>query len=97
MAHGVHGVVRLVAMERPVPRHVGDKLESAHLADRDVDRDLGPGRALGNPAAVGAGHLEVVAVHVDRVVGHGQVAEPDPHLVALAHHQRIDAGEDPAI
>jgi hypothetical protein len=38
-----------------------------------------------------------VAVQVDRVVGHRQVADADAHLVALAHHQRVDAREDAAV
>jgi hypothetical protein len=41
-------------------------------------------RLRADPAAVGAGHLEVVAVHVDRVVGHGQVADADADLVVEA-------------
>ena len=85
VAHGVHGVVRLVAVDRPVAGLVGDELEGAHLPDRHVDRDLRPARALRHPAAVGAGHLEVVAVHVDRMVGHGEVADAHAHPVALAH------------
>jgi hypothetical protein len=38
-----------------------------------------------------------VAVQVHRVVGHGQVADADAHLVALAHVQRVDARKDAAV
>jgi hypothetical protein len=58
--------------------------------------DLVLARALGRGAAVGAGDQELVAVQVDRVVGHRQVAHADAHLVQ-AHHQRVDAGEDAAV
>ena len=71
------------------PGYVGVELVGAHGADRDVDRDLRPARLRPHPAAVGAGHLEVVAVHVDRMVGHGEVADAHPHAVALGDHQRI--------
>ena len=57
-------------------------------ADRNVGRDLGPARAFRHPAAVGAGHLEIVAVQVDRMVGHGEIADADAHAVALAHDER---------
>ena len=48
--------------------------------------------ALRNPAAVGAGDLELVAVQVDRMVGHRQVADADAHLVAL---RRTTSGSMP--
>ena len=41
--------------------------------------------AARRPAAVGAGHLELVAVQVDRMVGHRQVADADAHAVVLPH------------
>ena len=88
VAHGVHGVVRLVAVDRPVARLVGDEFEHAHRTDRHVGRHLRPPRARRHPAAVGAGHLELVAVQMDGVVGHGEIAHPHAHAVAPAHHQR---------
>ena len=33
---------------------------------------------------------KVVAVHVDRMVGHGQVADPHPGAVVLGDDQRVD-------
>ncbi len=34
---------------------------------------------------------------MDRVVGHGQVADPDPDPVMLPHYQRVDAGKGAAV
>src|SRR6185295_7200373 len=69
MAHRVHGVVALVAVDGPV---TGERVEldRAHLPHADVGRHLRPACRLGDPAAVGAGHFEMRAVHVDGVVGH---------------------------
>lgn len=41
MAHSIHGVVRLVAMEGPVARIVGHEFNGAHLAHGDVGGNLG--------------------------------------------------------
>mmetsp|Transcript_3946 Transcript_3946/g.6462 ORF Transcript_3946/g.6462 Transcript_3946/m.6462 type:complete len:479 (+) Transcript_3946:87-1523(+) len=97
VAHRVHRVVALVAVEGPVTFLVGQELDLAHLAYRNVRGDLVPPRGPGRRAAVGACHQEFVAVQVDRVVGHRQVAHADAHLVALTHVQRIDAREDAAV
>ena len=40
VAHRVHRVVRLVAVERPVAGRVGDELDVARRADRHVDGRL---------------------------------------------------------
>ena len=58
VAHRPHGVVRLVAVERPVAFLVRHKLDRAHLAHGHVDRDLGPLPRLGRPAAIGPGARE---------------------------------------
>jgi hypothetical protein len=64
-------------------------------AHRHVDGDLGPARAFfGTQPPSVHGHLEIVAVHVDRVVGHGEVAEADAHAVALAHDEGSMPGKD---
>ena len=97
MAHGIHRVVRLVAVDRPIAQMVRRELIGAHRADRNVDADLGPLRAFRHPAAVGAGDLEIIAVHVDRVVCHRQVSDAHPYPVALVHDQRINIGENPAV
>ena len=92
-AHRVHRVMRLVAMECPVARAIGGELDRAHLAHRDIGRHFRPARGRRNPAAVGTRDFEAVAVQVDRMVRHRQVAEANPHAVARAHRQRIDARE----
>ena len=89
--------MRLVAMKRPVSRFVRDELERAHSTDRNIDRDLRPLRAGRDPAAVGAGHGEVVTMQMDRMTGHGEIAHAHAHAVALAHDQRVDPGEGAAV
>jgi len=73
---------------------IGDEIERPHRADRNVDRHFRPARAFRHPSAIRAGHGEIGAVHVDRMVGHGQVADPHAHTVALAHDQMVDGGKD---
>ena len=97
MAHRVHRVMRLVAVDRPVAQMIGRELVGAHRAHRNVDGDFGPLRTFGHPAAIGAGHLEVIAMHVDRMVRHGQVAHAHADAVALVDNQRVDIRKDPAV
>ena len=58
-----------------------------HLADRNVGGRLLELRRLGHPAAVGHGHAEIVAVQMDRMVGHGEIAHPDAHAVVEPDRQ----------
>ncbi len=95
--HRPHGVVALVAVYGPVAGFVGQEFDLAHLANGQIHRHLGPARTLGHRAAIGAGDFELDPVHVDGVVGHGQVAHAHAHPVAQARHQRVDAGEDAAV
>jgi hypothetical protein len=97
VAHRVHRVVALVAVEGPVALLVGEEVHLPHLPHRDVGRHLVLARALRRRPAVGAGDQELVPVQVDRVVGHRQVADADAHLVHVPHHQRVDAREDAAV
>ena len=97
VAHGVHGVMALVAMQGPVALLVGDKLQLAHLPHRHIGSHLRPARAHRGRPAIGAGHLELVAMHMNRVVGHGQVAHAQAHPVVVPHHQRVNPREDPAV
>ena len=97
VTHGPHGVVRLVAMDGPIARIDRIELVGPHLAHRHVDGGFRPSRRLGHPAAIGAGDFEVVTVHVDRVVGHREVAHADADPVAHADDERIDARERAAV
>ena len=97
MAHGVHRVMRLVAMDRPVADVLGVELVGPHRSDWDVDADLRPARLWADPAAIGAGDLEVVAVHVDRMVRHGQVAHTHADAIVFGDDERTDAWEDAAV
>src|SRR5262245_65171266 len=97
VTHRVHGVMRLVTVERPVARVVGNHVEGPDRADRDVDGALRPFGALGAPTAIRAAHREVVAVQMDRVVGHGEIAHAHAHAVAEPHGPGVDAGEHAAV
>ncbi len=97
MTHGVHGVVRLVAVERPVAGVVGENVEGADGADRHVGRRLRILRGLGHPPSVGAAHGEAVPVQMDGMIRHAQVADTHADLVAEAHRQRIDSGKHAAV
>src|SRR5882762_1823603 len=96
VAHRVHGVVRLVAVDGPVAGD-GVELDRSHLSHRYVGRDLGPARRFRNPSAVRAGDLEVRTVHMDGVVRHCEIADADANTVARARYQRVDAGKDAAV
>ena len=97
VTHGIHGVMAFVAMKCPVAFLVGEKVELAHLAHCDIGGDLWPARALRNRPAVCSGDHELMAVNVNGMVGHGEVAETHPHLVVLADDERINTWEDTAI
>ena len=74
--------MRLVTVKRPVAGIVGDHVERTDRADRHIDGDFRPLRALRHPAAVGAAHGEAVPVQVDRVIGHREIAHTDPDFIA---------------
>src|SRR4030095_1986092 len=58
VAHRIHRVMALVAVESPVALFVGYKLDLAHLADRHVGRHLVSARARRVRGAVGVSVLE---------------------------------------
>src|SRR5262249_29183734 len=87
----------LMTVEGPVTRIVGHDVEGADCPDWHVDRALGKLRTFGNPSAIGAGHVNMVAVQVDRVVGHGEIAHAHAHAVAEAYRQRVDSREHAAV
>ena len=85
MTHGIHGVVALMAMHRPVTQLIGNKLNLPHLPHRHVCRYLWPAPRLRCGAAIGSAHLKLMPVNVDGVVGHRQVANPHSDPVPLLH------------
>jgi hypothetical protein len=97
MAHSVHGVVRLVAMEWPVTRIIGNELDRADGSDRNVARCLRLARGFRHPAAIGTGYREVATMQMDRMIGHGQIPHAHTDTVIEAHKQRVDASEDSAV
>ena len=96
VAHRVHRVVPLVAVDRPVAG-VGDELDVARLARADVDGGLRPLRGRRDLAAVGRDDVEVVAVQVDRMAFLPDVAEADAHPISRLGDQRRRARERPAV
>ena len=97
VAHGIHGVVRLVAVKRPVARSVGDEVDGAYGTHRHVGGRLRELRGLRHPAAIGTAHRKVVPVQMHRVGGHGEIAHPDAHAVAEPHRHDINARKDPRV
>ena len=97
VAHRVHGVVRLVAMKRPIAFFIGHKFDLPHLPDRHIGGDLRPARRFRRRAAIGTAHRELMTVQVNRMIGHGQIADADTNFVILSDDQRVDAGKDAAV
>ena len=97
MAHRVHRVMRLVAVECPVAGVSGVEFDGAHLSDCDVGGHLGPARRLRHPAAIRTCYLELMSVQMNGMIGHRQVADANAHAIALAHDERVDARERPAV
>ena len=97
MAHGVHGVVALVAMKCPIAFFVGHKLDLPHLPDCYVGRDFRPAPAFRGGAAIGSSDLKLMPVQMDRVVGHGEVAHPNANLVVQAHIQTVNAWKNSTV
>lgn len=97
MAHGIHSVVRLVAMDRPIAYILGVKLVCSHRTNGDVDTNLRPPSFWPYPATVSAGHLEIIAVHMDWMVGHCEIAHPHADSIVFRNDERIDPREDPAV
>ena len=90
MTHGTHGVVALVAVQGPVSRLISDELDLPHLANGYVSGDLRPSRGGRNRTSVCAGDFKLDSVDMDRMVGHRQVAHPDPYAITQACDDRTD-------
>ena len=97
MSHGVHSVMRLVAVKGPVAGVVGNELDVARGAHRDEHGGFGPTGRFGYPAAIGGCDPEPVAVDMDRVLVNAQVAEPDANPVAGFDDQGGGAWKHPAV
>src|SRR5271167_3536469 len=87
----------LVAMKCPIAGGGGGEFDGAHLADRNVGRYLRPTRTGRGPPAVGSRDHELVAVQMDGVVGHGEIADANSHALAEAGHHWGRAREGAAI
>jgi len=97
VAHGIHRVVALVAVECPVPLFIGKKLNLAHLPHGNVRGDFIQTGALGGGPPICAGHEKLVSMQMNRVVGHREISNADAHLVIEPHIERVDTGEDAAV
>ena len=97
VAHGVHGVVRFVTVKCPVAGLTGVELDRPHLAHRDIGGHFGPSRSRRGPAAIGACDDEFMAVQVNRVIGHGEIADANADTIILAHDHVVDPREHAAV
>ena len=84
-------------MKSPVAFFVRQELDLPHLAHSHIGRHLIPARGLGRGPAVSACDQKFMAVQMNRMVRHGQVAKADAHLVVVTHVQRVDARKDAAV
>ena len=97
MAHGVHGVMRLMAVHRPIAGFIGDEFDGAHLPDRDISGDLRPGSSLRDVPTIRSSHDEFMAVNVDRMIGHREISDPHTHLVVLCDDEVVDPRKRAAV
>src|SRR6266496_1002682 len=81
----------------PIAFGPGIEFNGSHLSHGDVGRDFGPARRWRYPAAVGPGHDEFVAMNVNRMTRHREIAHPDSHPVVQSHDHRIDSRKHAAI
>ena len=97
MPHGVHRVMALVAVERPVAFLVGQKLDLPHLTDSDILGDFVLSCRCWRRSTIGAGHQKLVTMQMDRMIRHREVTDTNTDAIHMADHQRIDARKDPAV
>lgn len=94
MVHSVHRVVGLMTMQRPIARSIGDKLDVDSVANGNIDRGC---EVLGGfwtpPSSIG-GDSECIAVEVDWMAVHAEVAVADPHPLISADNKRTGTGID---
>ena len=86
--HGVHGVMRLVAVKCPV---AGDdeEFDITHLAD---PHQFGPFRSpalFGPTSTIATGDMKLGTMEMHGMLMHRQITDPDPHpLTATCDHRR---------
>src|SRR5665213_213847 len=97
VAHGIHGVMVLVAMECPVAGIVGYEFDGAGGAGRDIHRGLRPPGGFWNWASVRLHYPPAVAVEMDGMAVHAEIGETYPDAVAFPYHQGSGSREDPAV
>src|SRR5215469_5497421 len=97
MPHRVHGVMRLVAVKRPVTWGIGHEIDRAYCAHGHIDRRLRPLGALRHPTPVGATYGEMVTVEMDRMRRHGEITHSDADPVAEPHGHHVDPREHTGI
>src|SRR3569623_2729913 len=97
MPHRPHRVVCHVTVEGPVTRLGGDELDVAHLAHIDDLRHLTSPLIAWPATAIAARYPEGIAVQVDRVIPHREVAHANATAFAGAHDQIFNRREGFAI
>src|SRR5690606_9484016 len=97
VTHGVHRVVSHVAVERPITWCVSDELDIARSTHRAKHRSFRPLPCFGNLSAVGGSDVEGVAVDVNGMVPHAQVADANAHAIIGAYDKAFNGGEDFAV
>ena len=84
-------------MKSPVAFFVRQELDLPHLAHSHIGRHLIPARGLGRGPTVSACDQKFMAVQMNRMVRHREVAEANAHLVVVPHVQRVDTRKDAAV
>src|SRR3990167_1502672 len=97
MTHSIHGVMRLMAMKCPVAHFISKEFNLTHLSNRNISRDLRPAAAWWGWTAICTRDRELMSVNMNWVIGHRQIAHPDPHFVVFTNNQRINAREGPTV
>ena len=83
MAHSIHRMVGFVAVYSPIPFMNGMEVKGPHTTDGDVNRHFRPTRFRSDPTTVRSADFKVITVHMDRVIGHGQVTDSYPGVIVL--------------
>ncbi len=89
--------MRLVAMDGPVSRIVRLELKRSHLPDGTIHCNFGPARFWPRPTSIRARNLEIITVHMDRVIGHRQVTKTNTDLFTFATHEMVQPWKNPTI